>query len=348
MAINPETLRLTSELRVTLDALVDAETRRIVGSWARAFDQIRADWVTAADDLAALYTTGQPTAAQIARLERVTRALEVTARQLDRLAVAADIGIVNAAGDAVELSRLYGPRVIASQLPATAGTTASLAVAFDRLDPGTLTSIVARSGQQITSMMIPLSAEATAAVRRSLISGIATGANPREVARQILRRTEGAFNGGLTRALNIARTEILDAHRQGSYSANQLNADVLTGWRWTATLSERTCPSCLAQHGRLYPITEPGPLDHQQGRCTGIPVTKPWSELGFGVEEPPSAFPDRDVWIDTLDNDQLAQILGPARFKAMLRGDIGWDDLTVRVSTDGWRDSYRVPPLKTS
>jgi hypothetical protein len=39
------------------------------------------------------------------------------------------------------------------------------------------------------------------------------GRTPREPARHPLRRLEGDFNGGLACALDIARTEIFDAHR---------------------------------------------------------------------------------------------------------------------------------------
>lgn len=346
MPPGPETVRLSTELRATIGAEVDTEVRRLVQAWARSWDELAALWDAALVDLAAAEPGTWPARRAVTQAERARQALDATVDHLTRLAAAAEINIVNAAGDAVDIAKVYEPRLIASQMPKGAGTTASLAVKFDRVDPDALASIVARSTEQITAASRPLTAQATESVRRSVIRGVIAGESPRETARAMLRRVEGAFNGGLTRALTIARTEILDASRGAAALQQQANADVLAGWIWTADLSARTCPSCLAQHGSLHPLSDPGPLDHQQGRCARTPVAKTWKELGFDIAEPPSSIPDARSWFADQPADTQLAIMGPSRLDALASGRVGWDDLSARRSTDGWRDSFGVTAVK--
>lgn len=110
----------------------------------------------------------------------------------------------------------------------------------------------------------------------------------------MLKGLEGEFNGGLTRALTISRTEILDAYRASSKQTMAANDDVLAGWMWTAELDETTCESCWAMDGQIFDLDVDGPDDHQNGRCTRTPVTKPWRELGFDVDEPPDQRPNAE------------------------------------------------------
>jgi hypothetical protein len=182
---------------------------------------------------------------------------------------------------------------------------------------------------------------------RSLIRGVSTGQNPRTVARLMINRLESEFNGGLARALNIARTEMLDAHREASRIRDEANASILGSWLWMCTFSTRTCPSCLSKHGTEYPITEPGPLDHQSGRCTRVTVTKSWRDLGIDRPEPRGrSLPDAREWFASLpERDQLA-IMGRTRLDLLLSGEIEWDELSTLRTTRGWRDSFGVTPLR--
>ena len=132
-----------------------------------------------------------------------------------------------------------------------------------------------------------------AVVRQELVRGMQLGLNPRETARRtvlgnrMVQAFEHGFNLPLNRALIITRTEQIDAARDAAALTHQANADLLRGWQWVAQLDTRTCPSCWAQHGTEHPLDEPGPWDHQQGRCTRMPVTRTWADLGYDVPEPP-------------------------------------------------------------
>jgi hypothetical protein len=346
VAVNTETLRLAADLRIRLAEITDQHTRDLVKTWAQAWDDLREELELAAVDLAGVDPDHWPTQVQIARHARIQRAMAAVEARLRELAEDTAATVVTDIGDTVAVASAAQPRLIASQLPIEAGGTAVIASQFDRVSPGALDAIVERSTQQVTARTRPLSAEATAAMKRALIRGVALGDNPRITAARIVGQLEGRFNGGLTRALVIARTEILDAHRAGAAVQQRANSDVLAGWLWHAQLNRRTCPSCWAKHGEFHTLDEPGPDDHHQGRCTRTPVTKSWRELGFDVPEPPSVMPDARAVFRAMPHADQVAVMCERRLAALNSGAAKWADLSQRRSTTGWRDSYAPTPVR--
>lgn len=214
-------------------------------------------------------------------------------------------------------------------------------------------SITARVIGQVTARHYFLQEEATQAMKRALMLGLTGGLNPKDVAQRMIDDVHGVFNGGLHRARVIARTEIIDAYRMSQRVEEQRHKDILAGWQWVAELSERTCASCVAMHGTIHPLDEPGPLDHQQGRCTRTPVTRTWKELGFdGIDEPPGLPQpgDGEKWLAKQPEDVQRHILGNKGYEAWQAGAWPSSQWARRRSTDGWRDSYvpAKPPARFS
>jgi hypothetical protein len=158
----------------------------------------------------------------------------------------------------------------------------------------------------------------------------------------MIARTQGEFNGGLARAEVIARTELLDGYRSAAAQAQWANRDILAGWVWLTELSSRTCPACLDQNGSEHPLTEEGPLDHQCGRCSRVPLIKPLAQLGIGGPEPLSVVQDSEVWFNAQPAEVQRQIMGPTRLQAYQEGRFPRERWSRRVQTDGWRDSMHV------
>lgn len=347
MATTRETLRLLRGMRIEVSATVDETTRALVRAWARAWDELSRDWQAAVTDLMTQSADGEwPSRYTVTRAERTLKALDATRNALLDLGDTAGVRIVETLPDLTSQAALWEARLIGSQMPPRAGTAAELVTRFDRINPASLEQIVRRTTGQITSLLLPLSIEATAAMHALLIRGIAVGDNPRTVARQMMRRLQGAFNGGLTRALVVARTEMLDAHRNAARAQDIANTNVLAGWQWVAQLDHRTCPSCWAQHGSEHPVDEAGPLDHQQGRCARVPLPKSWRQLGFDVPEPPSALPDARAVFDAMPEADQVAVMGAPRLDLLRSGQMQWGDLSVRRSTIGWRDSYAPRPVR--
>lgn len=344
MAITQQTLQLIAERRAALARILADHELEVVRAWVNAWDEISVSLEAALLDLSNQARNGRVTAAQAGRSLRLRKALQLAEERLAQLADTAASATLAQLGRVVAEAADSQMRVAMSQLPpdqAGALTPDWVLVSQDAMD-----AIVARTTTDIVNNLKPLSAAASRDMKRALVRGMATGDGVRDVVRDMLRNGEKGFNGGLTRAMVVARTELLDAHRAGGKAGDVANADIMAGWVWGAALDSKTCPSCLAQHGELHPVEEDGPLDHHQGRCQRIPKTRSWKELGFDIEEPPDLLPNARDWFDGLDPGTQQDIMGAERLKLLQDGSIGWGDLSTKRSTPGWRDAMHVTPVK--
>jgi hypothetical protein len=362
VAVTRGTLQIARRLRRDIGVEVDTVVRDLTAAWVRVWDGQASLWAGAAADLVA--EAGRldhwPRPTDIARLPRVIEALDRVETTLTGLAEYTARQTVPAAGRLVDLDVEREPALIASQAPAVeraallAHVGGRLAVAeqqdrdtvrltvLSRIRTDAVEVIRRRVAGQITSDLLPLSGEALDAIRRELIRGVDVGDNPRTAAARMLTAVEGRFNGGLTRALTIARTEMLDAYRVTSQQIHTANSDVVPAWQWLAELDSRVCISCVVMHGQQFPAATPGPDDHVQGRCARIPVLAPWAELGITAPEPPSVMPDAQAWFDGLSKAQQLRIAGPGRLVLLRSGRVRWSDLSTVRLNPGWRPS-RVP-----
>lgn len=343
MAVTDETLRRIADSRRALTTVTDEQTRAIVAQWVQAWDELLPEYEASIADLLADAKEGRVSAAKVRANKRLRQALQVTRANLDGLADATNLTITASIPEAINVGGNGAAAVIGTQVPPTG---AAIVVGWDTVSPEAIAAMVDRTTQRIHSATLPIPEDVERVMKRELIRGISVGANPRETARRIIKRAEGNFNGGLTRALTIARTETLDASRTAAHAAAQQNADILTGWKWGCDLSTRTCPACLSKHGTLYDNEAYGPDGHQNCRCARIDLTKTWRELGFNIDEPADTFPDAQAWYGNLTPDSQAEIMGRARRDLLNSGAIGWDDLATVKHTDGWRDSWHVTPVK--
>lgn len=348
MAITAETLRIAAQLRRQVGSIVDDVTRSLTAAWVKAWDEILFEVVAAIGELLQIGDGQWPTRRQIEHTARVVRALDVIGATLERLAALTRSQTVEGATQAARLGLHAQGDLIASQLPY--GSTQAAAARYGVQQPDAIDAIVRRTAEQINARHWPLAEEATAAMKRELARGVIVGDNPRTSAARMTRNLEGVFNGGLTRALNLARTETLDAHRAAAEMGQEQHEDVLEGWVWHAELNDsraRTCPSCWALHGKVFPLSVPGPIDHQQGRCSRTPKTKSWAALGFeGIKEPDDLIPNAREIFDNLPEDEQVAIMGRTRLALLKWGEIEWEDLSELRTTPDWRDSYGVRPVK--
>ena len=350
MAVTDETLTALTAMRGSVAVTVDSTTQDLELAWARAWNEVAGEWEAAIADLIARSKDGAwPPPRVVRRARRALQAREATRELLLDLRGMVPIRVARDLEPMLAEVTDWQRRLTASQYPPAAGGTTVVAATFDRVDRDAVRAIVDRTSRTVVARSRPLSSQADAAMRSTLVKGIALGDHPETAAREMVGRVRGAFNGGLHRARVIARTEMLDAHRAASRAQQDRLAaqGVVTRWQWIATLDHRTCPSCLAMHGTEHPPTEAGPLDHQQGRCDRLPLTATWAHLGFpDIEEPPSILPDARAWFDGLPQSERARIMGDQRLALLDSGKVTWEDLAQRRDTAGWRPSIAPTPVR--
>jgi SPP1 gp7 family putative phage head morphogenesis protein len=175
------------------------------------------------------------------------------------------------------------------------------------------------------------------------VQGLIKGANPREIARQLRNELQVPLH----RALTISRTEVLNSYRETSREFYEQNDDVVVGWRWQAAFNARTCAMCLAMDGQIFK-TQISLYTHPNCRCTLVPVTKTWAELGFDVPERRSR-PSQDgqEWFAKQDEKTKLRILGPAKLLRYNEGKLTLRDLVGVRSDPAWGKSRHERSLKS-
>lgn len=109
-------------------------------------------------------------------------------------------------------------------------------------------------------------------MNRILAQGLAQGFGPRDIADAMSQSIRGLTN---TRALVIARTEIIHAHAEGQLdSFEELGEDVGVFAEWATAGDDRVCPQCSALEGQIFKVAEARGLipRHPNCRCAWIPA----------------------------------------------------------------------------
>lgn len=335
MTISREVLRIEESMQTILDTILAHHAQLLTPAWSNAWANVVGDLEAG---LLALAEDGDVPGWKIMEHHRVAAGLEAAGEAMDMLTEQAGALFIDDATRGLGLGVDGEIAMIRQQLPEQASTTT-------RPDAQQLRTTMERTTQQITATTWPVSVETAEAIRQELLQGMIVGSNPREAARRMLDATEGRFTGGLARALNISRTEMLDAMRTGQQLTDHANRESLAGWEWSAHLDGRTCIACISMHGTRYPIEQPGPLDHQSGRCARVPVTKSWAELGFPeIPEPDLGTVDAETWFAGLTPEDQRAMLGPARFQAWAEGRYPMSAWAQRRTTPAWRDSIGPSP----
>ena len=187
-------------------------------------------------------------------------------------------------------------------------------------------------GSPLSDLLNELGPEASKAARDVLITGLALGEGPR----QIGSRMRSAFAGNLYRARSIARTEVLRSYRTAALRNYRANDDVVKGWVWHAALTARTCAACWAMHGTVHGLDERLD-DHPNGRCSAVPLTRSWAELGYkSVPETSTRIRPGEVVFWSLPETEQLQIVGSSKLAALQEGRIELVDLVQRHRSERW------------
>lgn len=187
-------------------------------------------------------------------------------------------------------------------------------------------------------------------IRDTMMTGYISGMNPRTIAALINK----AVGTGLNWAMNTARTAQLWAYRSASHLNYLNNSQVVKSWTWFAQLDPRVCMSCISQHGSEHPLTETL-ADHHMGRCTAIPNTYSYAELGVpGIDENPLKVQRGEDWFKKLPvsvppGSKLPSqkgLMGPAKYYAWKDGMFQFNQLSVPYNDPIYGRMLREASLK--
>ncbi len=263
---------------------------------------------------------------EFGRLDTLQRQTEA---ELGRFIAQAEASIIAQEREAVEAAQQHFGELL--QRVSRPG----LSVQWARLPVGATEDLVGylRNGSPLRVLLDELGPQASQSVREGLLTGLALGQNPRDTA----RRVRAAFGGSLDRALKISRTETMRAYRSATLRTYRENSDIVTGWRWLAAKSPRTCPMCLAMDGTWHPLTEEL-NDHPNGRCAAVPALRgdPRDDPGWETGR---------QWLEKQPEDVQCQVLGDAGYEAYRAGAVSLDDFVgVRRSRE-WGTTRRARSL---
>lgn len=328
--------------RFQADLLTDerAAVRTMLQSWRTIRRSLGQQITAVIDELAELDDDAltREAALRLFQLERLDRQARAEIAQFARLANAE---ITDLQSTAVQRAPEDAERLMRAAMGAAP---AGAFVTFQRADPRAVAQLVGflSDGSPLSSLLNELGPQAAQAMREALITGVGTGLGPGQTA-ALMR---DALNGSWVRALRIARTEHMRAHRTARLASYRANADIVRGWIWHAKLDSGTCAVCWAMHGTFHALDESF-TSHINCRCAPVPQTRSWSELGYpGI---PDARPTIQPGVErfrALDADVQRDILGPGRFAAYQAGAFDLPDLVGIKRDPRWGRSRYVRSLK--
>jgi SPP1 gp7 family putative phage head morphogenesis protein len=171
--------------------------------------------------------------------------------------------------------------------------------------------------------------------RQNLVDGLALGWNPRKLAPLL----EESLDITQSRAFLISRTEMLRAQRHATRMSYMKNPHLVRGWVWSSACDERTCPSCWTMHGTEHKLDEPMEC-HPACRCSQVPLTKSYKELGFMVDEVVSPLPLGEDVFASQPEDVKMKVLGKAAYEAYKNKEVTLSDFNDYKTNPVWGNHY--------
>jgi hypothetical protein len=198
-----------------------------------------------------------------------------------------------------------------------------LGIAYNRPAQTVLEELAAQMTPRgaISKLFSEFGPQAAAKAKNTIFTGVALGTPTKTIGRQLAKDLEIPLNRGLL----IATDRINSAQRAGTLALYRASTAV-KAWRWSASLSSRTCPVCLAMDGTVHPLTE-DMASHPSCRCTMTPVLDPSKPITRQTGE---------QWFARQSVKVQRQILGATKYELYRDGKLKLADLVVKTSHPLW------------
>lgn len=312
---------------------------RLVTAYGRAWDAISRDLAALTQAIEAAQARGETVnAAWLAKERRYWMLMVQVEGQVNRMAAQAGPLVRQQQAAAIAAAASHAEALARAALgPPPPG----VAVAWNRVPVEATRELIGAlgDGRPLGDLLATFGPEARIAADEALTTALVRGQSPR-LAAKALEATVQAF--GRNRALRLARTETLRAYRAASI-ANYAQNDVVTGWRWISAHGKGTCLACLGRDGQVFDKGKPFPA-HANCRCTSVPITRTWKDLGFDLPEP--AQPETGAaWFARQSEATQRAMLGPTAYPLFVKGNITLADF-VEEGTNRWGPYTAQRPLR--
>jgi SPP1 gp7 family putative phage head morphogenesis protein len=328
----PIIVRQVKAFRIALQLREDAQQREMVGRWLSAERNLQTQLRSVLEEIERRRASGEVIGRGMNayhRMERYQELLRQVRSEIAKYAAYLD--------DNVREEMLLHAELGAQQSAAQLGLLANapeLAGVFNRLNTTAIENIVGalQDDAPVGELLRRAWPEASVRMTDALINGVALGWNP--------RKTELAMRGALqntvlNRALTIARTEQLRAHRMATQENYQQNG--VTQYMRVASKSGRTCIACLVADGTIYEVDHIFDA-HPNCRCTMIPL--------IAGREIPRFTKGRD-WLESQSPAVQQRIMGKAAHAAWKDGAITLGDMVGRHEHPVWGGSLQRRSLRS-
>lgn len=321
----PTVLDLAARYRAALLAQDTAALARLVTAYAGVARRLQGLIDALGMELAALETV--PTRGQVERMRRYRELLAQVNDELVRYSAYAGTEMSTAARAAIELAQRHARGLVTAQ--------AGVGVGWNRLSTDAIEQLLGfldPTGPLFARLekLAPYMAER---VSQTIIENIALGRNPRAWA-GLIRDQLGI---GLSDSLRMARTVQIKSYQEATRANYIANADLVSGWIWSAELDADVCMACAAQHGTLH--TNDESLDgHWNCRCAMIPNVV---DSERAIEEGAG-----QAWFDALPEDEQRALMGAGRHDAYADGQFSFGDLSRQRPDEIFGTMREETPLK--
>jgi hypothetical protein len=350
----PSAIDAARRFRGQLEAQEAEAADRMARTYARIYRGLQDDLAALAEDIAAMERPSQTKLLQLARTEQLLRQIE---DQVIRFGGTVQNEVDVIVSRAIEQGASDSLRLIEASLP-------QLPSALRRELIASFTTLPAEAIETMTGMLEPDSplnrrlgevygrrlGETYARyvvnqVRTHLLDGIARGQNPATIARTLERNVLGGLGNGLTSAMTTVRTAQIKAYQTANQMTFQANRKIVPKWVWVATLDNRTCMSCVAQHGSEHPVDEEL-NDHHNGRCVPVPKTISYRDLGIDRPDPVPPFESGEEWFNRQPETLQREMMGAGKFDAWQAGKFSFNDLSRKYNDRVYGELLRETTLK--
>lgn len=329
---NSELENVINNFYEALDAKEEKTLRRLAVAHQRTIDKLSAQLEKITKRIELDQKLGLDSGTYILQQQRLAAFITQANEYFQEFGTDVGVELTQAQKDAVSLAEDFVPdSITAINGPPPTGFT------FAKLPEGAIQQFVGSlaDGSPVRSLTESFGADAAKILNNLLLTGIATGQNPLTVARQMAAAVPDMLRH---KANTIARTEMMRANRGANTKLFKANKDVVKGWKWFSSLDRRTCPVCWAMHGKTFP---PGEImaTHPNCRCTQIPITKTWKELGFDVPEiaqPISLTEDGEYFFKKLDVSDQIHVLGKSGHTLWSNGVAKLEDFVQDTYSPQW------------